>query len=51
MDSILVAAKGEREEEGVGWPGSLGLIDTNCYIENGWAVKVLLYSTGKSTHS
>ena len=35
MDSTLVAAKGEGKGEGVGWTGSLGLIDANYYIENG----------------
>ena len=24
--------------EGVGWTGSLGLVDTNCNIWNGWAM-------------
>ena len=24
--------------EGMGWTGSLGLVDANCYIWNGWAV-------------
>ena len=27
MESRLVVAKGEREVEGVGWTGSLGLVD------------------------
>ena len=37
-------AKGEqtcsqgRWEEGVRWTGSLGFLDTNCYIWNGWAM-------------
>ena len=35
MDSRLVIAEGEGEEEGMGWTGSSELIDTNCYIENG----------------
>ena len=29
----LAVAKGEgRDEEGVGWTGSLGLVDANCCI-------------------
>ena len=31
MESRLVVAMGE----GVGWMGSLELVDTNCYIWNG----------------
>ena len=33
MENRLVVDKGERE--GVGWSGSLGLIDANCCIWNG----------------
>ena len=33
LENRLVVAKGE--EEGVGWTGSLGLIDTNYCIWNG----------------
>ena len=33
--------------EGVGWAGSLGLVDTNCYIWNGWAMG--RYCTGQGT--
>ena len=33
LENRLVVGKGE--EEGVGWTGSLGLIDANCYIKNG----------------
>ena len=33
MDNRLVIAKGE--EEGVGWIGSLGLVDTNYYTYDG----------------
>ena len=36
MENRLVVAKGEGE--GVGWTGSLGLVDTNYYIENGEAM-------------
>ena len=30
MESRLVVARGKGE--GVGWMGSLGLVDSNCYI-------------------
>ena len=33
LENRLVVDKGERE--GVGWSGSLGLIDANCCIWNG----------------
>ena len=33
IENRLVVAK--REEEGVGWWGSLGFVDTNNYTENG----------------
>ena len=33
MENRLVVAK--KEWEGVGWTGSLGLVDANYYIENG----------------
>ena len=36
MENRLVFARGERE--GVGWIGSLGLVDEKCYIWNGWAM-------------
>ena len=35
LENRLVVAKGEREEEGVGWMGSLGLVDANCCIWSG----------------
>ena len=34
MDSRFVVAKGEGERKGVGWTGSLGLIEANYYIKN-----------------
>ena len=37
MKSRLVVA-GVRGE-GVGWTGSLRLVDANYYIENGWAMR------------
>ena len=44
-------AKGSRlvvpREEGVGWTGSLGLVDANSYIWNGWAM--VPYSTAQGT--
>ena len=36
LDSRLVVAKGEGKEGG--WTKSLGLIDANCYIKNGWTM-------------
>ena len=33
LENRLVVAKGEGE--GVGWTGSLGLVDVNCCIWNG----------------
>ena len=44
MENGLVVAKGEGE--GVGWTGSLGLVDVNYSIENGEAMRSCLYSTG-----
>ena len=36
--------------EGVGWMGSLGLVDANYYLE--WiSNEILLYSTGNYIHS
>ena len=37
LENRLVVAK--EEEEGVGWLGSLGLIDTNYCLWNGLAVR------------
>ena len=33
MENSLVVAK--REQEGIGWTESLGLVDINYYIQNG----------------
>ena len=46
MDLVnrLVVAKGERE--GVGWTGSLGLIDANCCLWNGWAMRSCCIALG-----
>ena len=37
MEDRLVFAIGD-DREGVGWIGSLGLVDENCDIWNGWAM-------------
>ena len=47
MESRLVVTRGW--EEGVGWMRSLGLVDTNCNIWNGWAMGS--YSTAQGTVS
>ena len=39
LENRLVVAKGEEEEEGVGWTGNLGLIDANYCIWCGLAVR------------
>ena len=36
MDGRLVVAKGEGEDRGLVWIGSSGVIDTNCFIKNGY---------------
>ena len=36
MESRLVVAKGRKK--GVAWTESLGLMDANCYIWNGWTM-------------
>ena len=35
LENRLVVAKGKGEGEGVGWTGSLGLIDADYYLWNG----------------
>ena len=35
-DRLVVA---EEEEKGVGWTGSLGLIDADYCLQNGWAMR------------
>ena len=37
LENRLVVAKGEGE--GVGWTGSLGLIDADCCLQNGLAMR------------
>ena len=39
LENRLVVAKGEGEEEGVGWTGSWGLMDANCCLLNGLAMR------------
>ena len=38
LENRLVVAKGEGEREGVGWMGSLGLIDEDYCLWNGLAM-------------
>ena len=35
-----------RSREGVGWTGNFGLIDTNYYIYNGWAMRSCYIAQG-----
>ena len=44
LENTLVVAKGERE--GVGWTGSLGLIDENYCIWSGQAMKSCCIAQG-----
>ena len=44
LQNRLVVAKGEGE--GVGQLGSLGLIDTNSCLQNGWAVRACCVALG-----
>ena len=44
LENRLVVAKGERG--GVGWLGSLGLIDTNYCLWNGLAMRSCCVSLG-----
>ena len=44
LENRLVAAKGKGE--GVGWIGSLGLIDANYYLWNGLAMKSCCVALG-----
>jgi len=39
LENRLVVAKGEGEGEGVGWTGNVGLIDANCRLWNGLAMR------------
>ena len=36
--TVARVGQGGGEGEGVGWIGSFGLVDANCYIWNGWAM-------------
>ena len=50
LENRRVAAKGEGE--GVGWTGSLGLIDANKLLYLEWmSNEILLYSTGNDIWS
>ena len=42
----LVVAKGEGEGEGVGWIGGLGLIDMDCCLWNGLAMRSCYIALG-----
>ena len=44
MESRLVVAR--ERGEGVGQTGSLGLVDANCYIWNGWAMESYCIAQG-----
>ena len=39
LENRLVVAKGEGDGEGVGWIGSLGLMDANYCFWNGLAMR------------
>ena len=44
LEKRVVVAEGEGE--GLGWLGSLGLIDTNSCFQNGWAVRACCVALG-----
>ena len=44
LQNRLVVAKGEGV--GMGWIGSLGLIDANCYLWNGLAMRCCCVALG-----
>ena len=44
IENRLVVAK--DEEEGVGWTGTLGLVDANYYLSKGWAMKSYCVAQG-----
>ena len=44
MENTLVVAKGEGE--GVGWTGSLGLMDADCCLWNGWTMRSCCIALG-----
>ena len=45
LEKRLAVAKG-RGEQGVGWTGSSGLIDANCYIQNGQTMRACCITQG-----
>ena len=49
LENRFVVAKGEGER--VGWFGSLGLIDTNSCLWNGWAVRACCVALGSYVQS
>ena len=46
LEKRPVVAKGEGEGEGVGWIGSLGLIDMDCCLWNGLAMRSCYIALG-----
>ena len=46
LGELIVVAKGE----GVGWTGSLGLVDANYYIQNGSAMRSYCTAQGIIAH-
>jgi len=46
LENRLVVAKGEEEGEGVGWTGSLGLIDVNYCLWDGLAMRSCCVALG-----
>ena len=46
LENRLVVAKGERKGEGVGWIGSLELIDANYCFWNGLAMRSCCVALG-----
>ena len=46
LETRLVVAKGEGEGEGVGWIGSLGLIDADYCLWNGLAMRSCCVALG-----
>ena len=46
LENRLVVAEGEGEREGVGWIGSLGLMDANYCLWNGVAMRSCCVALG-----
>ena len=46
LENRLVVAKGEGEEEGLGWNGNLGLIETDYGLWNGLAMRTCCVALG-----